>query len=98
MRDWMWRCWRYWCPPQWRYRQAAASFSLNGTPYQQPFTKDKPTRAHSARVSTGVAMSRRQVYRTNAAECIRLADIVKSPEVRTILITMAHGWYRLAED
>jgi|GraSoiStandDraft_40_1057318.scaffolds.fasta_scaffold237855_2 hypothetical protein len=43
-------------------------------------------------------MSRRQGYRTHAAECLRLAEIVNSPEVRTILITMAHGWYRLAQD
>ena len=43
-------------------------------------------------------MSRRQLFRANAEECFRLAEIVKSPEVRTILITMAHAWHRLAQE
>jgi hypothetical protein len=41
-------------------------------------------------------MSRRQRYRTNAEECLRLARNVSSTELRAIFTTMAHGWYRLS--
>jgi hypothetical protein len=40
---------------------------------------------------------RRQIFRTNAEECLRLAQVMKSPEVRAMLLAMAHSWYRLAQ-
>jgi hypothetical protein len=43
-------------------------------------------------------MSRREIFRTNAGECLRLAEAMKSPEVRTMLIAMAHAWHRLAQE
>lgn len=43
-------------------------------------------------------MSRSQRFRTNAEECLRLAEIMKSPQVRAMLIAMAHAWHRLAQD
>jgi hypothetical protein len=43
-------------------------------------------------------MSRKQRFRSNAQECLRLSEIMKSPQVRAMLITMAHAWHRLAQD
>jgi hypothetical protein len=43
-------------------------------------------------------MSRHKLFRGHAAECIRLAETVKSDELRLILMTMAHGWHRLAQQ
>jgi hypothetical protein len=43
-------------------------------------------------------MSRRQVFRAHAEQCLRLAETVKSSELRSILIIMAHGWHRLARE
>jgi hypothetical protein len=43
-------------------------------------------------------MSRRQKFRTNAGECLQLAEAMKSPEVRAMLIAMAHAWHRLAQE
>ncbi len=43
-------------------------------------------------------MLRRQLFRANAEDCFRLAEIMKSPEVRGELIAMAHTWHRLAQE
>jgi hypothetical protein len=43
-------------------------------------------------------MSRHKLFRGHAAECLRLAERVKSDELWSILITMAHAWHRLAQQ
>jgi hypothetical protein len=43
-------------------------------------------------------MSRHKLFRSHAAECFRLAETVKSDELWSILITMAHAWHRLAQQ
>ena len=37
-------------------------------------------------------------YRRNAAECLEMSGIVKDPESRASLMTMAQAWVRLAEQ
>ena len=43
-------------------------------------------------------MSRHQVFRGHAAECLRLAESVKPDELWSILTSMAHAWHRLAQQ
>jgi hypothetical protein len=43
-------------------------------------------------------MSRHKLFRGHAAECLRLAETVKSDELWSILITTAHAWHRLAQQ
>ena len=37
-------------------------------------------------------------YRRNAAECLEMSGIVKDPESKASLMTMAQAWVRLAEQ
>ena len=37
-------------------------------------------------------------YRRNAAQCLEMAGIVKDPESKASLTTMAQAWVRLAEQ
>ena len=43
-------------------------------------------------------MSASDQYRTNAADCLRLASLVESPDSKSTLVNMAQGWIRLAEQ
>ena len=43
-------------------------------------------------------MDRVETYRQYAAECRRLADIVKNDENHAILLHMAESWEMLAEE
>jgi hypothetical protein len=43
-------------------------------------------------------MSRHKLFRGHAAECLRLAETVKSDELWSILLTMAHAWHRLGQQ
>lgn len=37
-------------------------------------------------------------YRKRAEECVELAQIVRTPEQRTMLLHIAETWLRLADD
>ena len=37
-------------------------------------------------------------YRKRAEECVQLAQIVRTPEQRTMLLHIAETWLRLADD
>ena len=43
-------------------------------------------------------MARKQIFRTNAEDCLRLAETMKSPQLRAMLVNMAHAWHRMAQD
>jgi hypothetical protein len=43
-------------------------------------------------------MSKPAEYRKRAEECVRLAQSVRTPEQRTMLLHIAETWLRLADD
>jgi hypothetical protein len=45
----------------------------------------------------GGTMSRAEKYRQHAAACLRLAQLLSTPDDRTVLVQMAAAWQRLAE-
>ena len=42
-------------------------------------------------------MSKRDIYRQRAEDCLLTAAICKSPERKVFLTAMAHAWHRLAQ-
>lgn len=42
-------------------------------------------------------MSKRDIYRKRAEDCLLTAAICKSPERKVFLTAMAHAWHRLAQ-
>jgi hypothetical protein len=43
-------------------------------------------------------MLRSKDYRKRAEECVQLAQTVRSPQQRTMLLHIAETWLRLADD
>ncbi len=43
-------------------------------------------------------MARTTDYRKRAEECVQLAQTVRTPEQRTMLLHIAETWLRLADD
>lgn len=43
-------------------------------------------------------MSKRDIYRQRAEDCLLTAAICKSPERKVFLTAMAHAWHRLAQS
>jgi hypothetical protein len=42
-------------------------------------------------------MSRRDIYRQRAEDCLVTATLCKSPERKAFLTAMAHAWHRLSQ-
>ena len=42
-------------------------------------------------------MSKRDIYRQRAEDCLLTAAICQSPERKVFLTAMAHAWHRLAQ-
>ena len=43
-------------------------------------------------------MSKQDEFRNRAEECVQLAQSVRTPEQRTMLLHIAETWLRLADD
>jgi hypothetical protein len=49
------------------------------------------------RGTPGVLMSRAELYRTYAAECLQIAQVVSDHDHRSRLVEMARRWHELAD-
>jgi hypothetical protein len=45
-----------------------------------------------------MTMSKETEFRSRAEECVQLAQTVRTPEQRTMLLHIAETWLRLADD
>ncbi len=43
-------------------------------------------------------MTRREKFRHYAEACLRLAEQIVAPEEKALLVSMAQGWYDMAEQ